>query len=58
MTQKPTKSSEGVKIPFKSERKKPDNFAIKSQMLYFWVKYERKNIFYGSSRKQIRHQQS
>lgn len=45
MTQKPTKSSEDVKIPFKSERKKSDSFAIKSQMLYFWVKYERKNIF-------------
>jgi hypothetical protein len=51
MTQKPTKSSEDVKIPFKSERKKPDSFAVKSQMLYFWVKYERKNIFYGSNRK-------
>lgn len=47
MTQKPTKSSEDVKIPFKSERKKPDSFAVKSQMLYFWVKYERKNFFYG-----------
>lgn len=51
MTQKPTKNSESVKIPFKSERKKPDNFAAKSQMLYIWVKSERKNIFYGLKNK-------
>lgn len=35
MTQKPTKSSEVVKLPFKCERKKSDSFACKSQMLYF-----------------------